>query len=360
MKKTILFATLLAFFLLNSNVYAIPSTYDFFGYTSSLDLTEIGITFNYTNECDVQMSSRNSFVSSTVFDSTLAWKSPDTNTLGTSTLPGISNTSCLSYGLTGLKSVNIDATSGYFETSWDISHSADSGFVNTKARFVCDSPNERTNFSVSNGSDSRGNCLYGERAATTNQRISFLNTLTTNYNECGDLTDWSASGDCILSFGATCTNCQKTAQYIYPINSSAIGDVVYNITENIVSVSSGGQQVTTTFTFDLINIETQTITNIETRKIDITTSENFNQAEGTLSLNSNTLYLLVFTFNTTKSGGLDYSFISDQIIVNGEPGIFWLENARVYSRMGDKPDYKDKKVYRQDTALKHNQISNFS
>ena len=42
--------------------------------------------------------------------------------------------------------------------------------------------------------------------------------------------------------------------------------------------------------------------------------------------------------------GLDYSFIADQIAVNGEPGIFWLENARNYSRMGDVPDYKDKKV----------------
>lgn len=42
--------------------------------------------------------------------------------------------------------------------------------------------------------------------------------------------------------------------------------------------------------------------------------------------------------------GLDYSFIADQIMVNGEPGLFWLENARDYSRMGDKPDYKDKKV----------------
>jgi len=42
--------------------------------------------------------------------------------------------------------------------------------------------------------------------------------------------------------------------------------------------------------------------------------------------------------------GLDYSFIADQIIVNGEPGIFWLDNARIYSRMGDAPDYKDKKV----------------
>lgn len=42
--------------------------------------------------------------------------------------------------------------------------------------------------------------------------------------------------------------------------------------------------------------------------------------------------------------GLDYSFIADQITVNGEPGVFWLENARAYSRMGDAPDYKDKKA----------------
>lgn len=42
--------------------------------------------------------------------------------------------------------------------------------------------------------------------------------------------------------------------------------------------------------------------------------------------------------------GLDYSFIADQIKVNGEPGIFWLENAQAYSRMRDKPDFKDKKA----------------
>ncbi|HUW89426.1 MAG TPA: ATP cone domain-containing protein [Candidatus Nanopelagicaceae bacterium] len=42
--------------------------------------------------------------------------------------------------------------------------------------------------------------------------------------------------------------------------------------------------------------------------------------------------------------GLDYSFIADQIAVNGEPGIFWLDNAKAYSRMGDKPDNKDKKA----------------
>ncbi|MFX1455310.1 MAG: fused protease/ribonucleoside-triphosphate reductase [Promethearchaeota archaeon] len=42
--------------------------------------------------------------------------------------------------------------------------------------------------------------------------------------------------------------------------------------------------------------------------------------------------------------GLDYSFIANQIAVNGEPGVFWLENARAYSRMGDDPDNKDKKA----------------
>ncbi len=41
---------------------------------------------------------------------------------------------------------------------------------------------------------------------------------------------------------------------------------------------------------------------------------------------------------------LDYSFIADQISVNGEPGVFWLKNAKAYSRMGDKPDNKDKKA----------------
>ncbi len=42
--------------------------------------------------------------------------------------------------------------------------------------------------------------------------------------------------------------------------------------------------------------------------------------------------------------GLDYSFIANQIAVNGEPGVFWLENARNFGRMGDPPDFKDKKA----------------
>ncbi len=42
--------------------------------------------------------------------------------------------------------------------------------------------------------------------------------------------------------------------------------------------------------------------------------------------------------------GLDYSFITNQIIVNGEPGVFWLENAKAYGRMEDPPNHKDKKA----------------
>lgn len=42
--------------------------------------------------------------------------------------------------------------------------------------------------------------------------------------------------------------------------------------------------------------------------------------------------------------GLDYTFIANQIAVNGEPGIFWLENAKAYSRMKNKPDFKDNKA----------------
>ncbi len=42
--------------------------------------------------------------------------------------------------------------------------------------------------------------------------------------------------------------------------------------------------------------------------------------------------------------GLDYSFIANQIAVNGEPGVFWLENAKSYGRMGDPPNFKDNKA----------------
>lgn len=39
--------------------------------------------------------------------------------------------------------------------------------------------------------------------------------------------------------------------------------------------------------------------------------------------------------------GMDYSDIAKRIADNGEPGIFWLDTARAYSRLIDPPDNKD-------------------
>jgi len=48
---------------------------------------------------------------------------------------------------------------------------------------------------------------------------------------------------------------------------------------------------------------------------------------------------------TVRDGDdVDYQKIIENVKVNGEPGIFWLDNARNYSRMNGIPDYKDHKV----------------
>lgn len=42
--------------------------------------------------------------------------------------------------------------------------------------------------------------------------------------------------------------------------------------------------------------------------------------------------------------GMDYSKIAKNIAINGEPGLIWLDTMRSYSRLKEKPDYKDKKA----------------
>lgn len=42
--------------------------------------------------------------------------------------------------------------------------------------------------------------------------------------------------------------------------------------------------------------------------------------------------------------GMDYTAISERILLNGEPGVCWLENMRAYSRMCDAADWRDSKV----------------
>ena len=43
----------------------------------------------------------------------------------------------------------------------------------------------------------------------------------------------------------------------------------------------------------------------------------------------------------TASIGMNYTNVAQRIKDNGEPGLIWMDNARNYSRMGKKPDYKD-------------------
>ncbi|MFA6234557.1 MAG: hypothetical protein WC824_10300 [Bacteroidota bacterium] len=42
--------------------------------------------------------------------------------------------------------------------------------------------------------------------------------------------------------------------------------------------------------------------------------------------------------------GMDYTEVSELLSSNGEPGIFWMENARQYGRMMDPPNNKDQRI----------------
>lgn len=42
--------------------------------------------------------------------------------------------------------------------------------------------------------------------------------------------------------------------------------------------------------------------------------------------------------------GMDYSDVAERLATNGEPGLFWIENAQAYGRMNGHPDNKDYRV----------------
>lgn len=42
--------------------------------------------------------------------------------------------------------------------------------------------------------------------------------------------------------------------------------------------------------------------------------------------------------------GMDYTAAAEAVARNGEPGVFWIENARAYGRMADPPDWRDDRV----------------
>lgn len=42
--------------------------------------------------------------------------------------------------------------------------------------------------------------------------------------------------------------------------------------------------------------------------------------------------------------GMNYTALADTIMTNGEPGLFWVENARKFGRMADPPNWKDSRI----------------
>jgi adenosylcobalamin-dependent ribonucleoside-triphosphate reductase len=44
------------------------------------------------------------------------------------------------------------------------------------------------------------------------------------------------------------------------------------------------------------------------------------------------------------SVGMDYSKSAERVRINGEPGFAWLDNMQKYGRMGDAPDWKDRRA----------------
>lgn len=295
--------------MLSGSSFAATSQYDFSGFASSLSLTESGIPFNFIGICNAQMASTNTFSSIVSFDSTITWKSPDANILGFSTLFSISNTSCLSYGQTSLKSVSRDPTSSIYEASWDVTHSAVSGFVNTQTRYVCDSPVETTTFIVTRDDDSRGECQWIMREINSDSHAAFITTLETSYNRCGNLNSWLSIEPC-QNVSHPLTALARTAQYIYPINSSATGNVNYSFTDASITISVTGGTPTFDYYIDIINTNTQTTTNVHTALNTVVTNGvlfSIPDVTGTLSLTPDNQYLWVVTFNKDVPGGFTSS-----------------------------------------------------
>ena len=303
--KIILLTLFFAMILTTNSVLAPTSEYDFSGFAASLSLTETGIPFNFTGNCNAQMASTNTFASIVTFDSTITWRSPDASVLGFSTLSGIFNTSCLSYGQTSLKSVSRDGSSSIYEASWDVTHSAVSGFVNTQTRYTCDSPVETTTFKVTRDDDSRGECQWIIREINSDNHVAFITALENSYNRCGDLSSWLSIKPC-ANVTTAFAGLQRTTQYIYPINSSATGNVNFSFTDASITMSVTGGTPTFDYYIDIINTETQTTTNVHTTTDQATVDGvlfSIPDVTGTISLTPDSQYLWVVTFNKDVPGG---------------------------------------------------------
>lgn len=247
-----------------SNVSAVTSKYAFTGYTSVPynANSDRGVAFNYSDSCQVALESTNTFTAASPFTSVLLYYPYLSASPITSTLTGVQNTDCRSWGETVMATATRNATNGLYENGITYSQSASSGFVTTKTKYLCDvsGTDYYANFSIFQSGDSANNCLWRSRkevAIGAFRHTTWNNLLVSEYNICGDLSDWiktTCNTDGSGSAGYSMTN-----QYIYPFNSSG-GIVQYSFSPpNVVvtvAMSCSGQ-----YWIDLLDVESGTITN---------------------------------------------------------------------------------------------------
>ena len=297
LEKTIFLTAFLILIISAMPSLAQTSTYEFEGITSFFDSSDEGVTFSTTDTCQVRMRGTNTFVSASSFDSSVSFRSPDSTTIATSELTGISNTSCLSYGASSIKDVSTDASSGMYESSWSVSQSADSGFATLGTRWICAVNSDITQKRITRALDSRGFCQYRRRAADTDLLATWRTQLQGNYNICGEVNDWIGVA-CNSSFTSTAAN-DVTISYIYPFNSSVEGIVNYSFS---TSTYIAGSTVFPDIFIDLINTEDGTIQNFHTQDGGLTASITFNAFSDELSLSPNTMFLWMVTYVIEDNG----------------------------------------------------------
>lgn len=318
LKKPIGYLTTLLFLAIIS--VASATNYVQTGYTSALysQNYDTGMVFNYSGTCTLKLGARNTFISSSTFDSPANYYSPTTTLIATSLLEDISNTTCAAWGETSEKSIS-KSNRSFYESQMTWLQNAINGWVTTSSTYTC-SPNVDTytaRFIVGNQSNSMGNCLYRfrryENAGTViggDNRLLWISELISKYNNCGNTTMWKARR-CDDTYVNGLFNRNATYQYIYPFNSSG-GVVNYSFSSTTINEECpvGGADATR-YTIDLVNLNKGTYTNINTQiggACGITVNNPktipFSAVSGTLSLDQDTQYLWVITY--VFWGGANY------------------------------------------------------
>jgi ribonucleoside-triphosphate reductase len=123
--------------------------------------------------------------------------------------------------------------------------------------------------------------------------------------------------------------------------------LVENISKLLGPVAAEGKAVGTTEIVDLFNYIGKCVVSGGIRRTaEIMFSDLDDKEFLDLKQDQEALYDRRWASNNSVFGevGMDYSEIAERIAHNGEPGIIWLENMRMYSRTRDELDGKDYRV----------------